>query len=191
MRLLLFGVLIFTTISCKELLDDNNIKSGLSVKSVSEKVHSRNLYFEENDPKWEVTQWHSRTDIINSKARYLRSGKVRWGNPEKFIEMGSKGSLDGDISMGINTNYSYKGRYRKKTDPKDWPHLYLDQRVAPKQDKFLSELKGIRLSFDAKLKYARHIVKKGYDIIEKLNNIQTDENDKPLQECRVIDCGLS
>ena len=34
------------------------------------------------------------------------------------------------------------------------------------------------------------IVKKGYEIIEQLNNIQTDENDKPLQDCKVIDCGL-
>ena len=34
------------------------------------------------------------------------------------------------------------------------------------------------------------IVKKGYEIIERLNNIQTDDEDKPLQVCRVIDCGL-
>ena len=34
------------------------------------------------------------------------------------------------------------------------------------------------------------IVKKGYEIIERLNNIQTDDDDKPLQDCRVIDCGL-
>jgi len=34
------------------------------------------------------------------------------------------------------------------------------------------------------------IVKDGYDIIEQLNNIETDENDKPLIECRIIKCGL-
>ena len=30
----------------------------------------------------------------------------------------------------------------------------------------------------------------GYDIIEQLNNIQTGKNDKPLVECKIIECGL-
>ena len=34
------------------------------------------------------------------------------------------------------------------------------------------------------------IVKDGYDIIEQLNNIQTGKNDKPLVECKIIECGL-
>lgn len=34
------------------------------------------------------------------------------------------------------------------------------------------------------------IVKKGYDVIEKLNNVQTNNDDRPTQPCKIINCGL-
>lgn len=34
------------------------------------------------------------------------------------------------------------------------------------------------------------IVKEGYDIVEMLNRTETDGNDKPLQTCKIINCGL-
>ena len=34
------------------------------------------------------------------------------------------------------------------------------------------------------------IVKKGYDVIEMLNGLETDGNDKPLKECKIVECGL-
>ena len=34
------------------------------------------------------------------------------------------------------------------------------------------------------------IVKEGYDIVEMLNSIETDGNDKPIQTCKIINCGL-
>ena len=34
------------------------------------------------------------------------------------------------------------------------------------------------------------IVKEGYDIVEMLNGIETDGNDKPIQTCKIINCGL-
>ena len=34
------------------------------------------------------------------------------------------------------------------------------------------------------------IVKEGYDIVEILNSIETDSNDKPLQTCKIVNCGL-
>ena len=34
------------------------------------------------------------------------------------------------------------------------------------------------------------IAKEGYEVIEMLNSIETDGNDKPLKECKIIQCGL-
>jgi cyclophilin family peptidyl-prolyl cis-trans isomerase len=34
------------------------------------------------------------------------------------------------------------------------------------------------------------IVKEGYEVIEMLNGLETDGNDKPLKECKIIECGL-
>lgn len=34
------------------------------------------------------------------------------------------------------------------------------------------------------------IVKDGYDVIEMLNGLETDGNDKPLKECKIVECGL-
>ena len=35
------------------------------------------------------------------------------------------------------------------------------------------------------------IVKRGFDVIEKLNNVNTDENDKPIIKCKITRCGLT
>lgn len=34
------------------------------------------------------------------------------------------------------------------------------------------------------------IVKSGYELIERLNDMETDDNDNPKVECRIVDCGL-
>jgi cyclophilin family peptidyl-prolyl cis-trans isomerase len=34
------------------------------------------------------------------------------------------------------------------------------------------------------------ILLEGFDIIKKIENLNTDEQDKPLQEIKVIDCGI-
>ena len=35
------------------------------------------------------------------------------------------------------------------------------------------------------------ILKEGFDVIEKLNNVETDENDKPKLPCKIVKSGLT
>ena len=35
------------------------------------------------------------------------------------------------------------------------------------------------------------IVKSGYDVIQKLNEVETGPNDRPKEECRIVNCGLT
>ena len=35
------------------------------------------------------------------------------------------------------------------------------------------------------------IIKSGFEVIEKLNNIETDSNDKPIKTCKIVKSGLT
>lgn len=35
------------------------------------------------------------------------------------------------------------------------------------------------------------ILKSGFEVIEKLNGVDTDANDKPIKDCKIVDCGLT
>jgi hypothetical protein len=114
------------------------------------------------DPSWKIAQHHARLTLGRGRGRALADGGYRFADPEKAFTL----YPGGHCALAINSKYSYQGRFRNLNDPgykKDWPHLYVSQKVTPRAESKIRNLSGLRLNMQLKLRYANHDTGPGYN----------------------------
>ncbi len=104
-------------------------------------------------PVWDLAQWSSKHPFELAPPRKLASGSIQYTNEGKTVTVGTPGSTDGDIALGVNASAEYGGRARKKGEP--WVHLLLQQTI--EHPPALADITSARFHIEARLKSSKKI----------------------------------
>ena len=165
-RFLVFTVLTLSKLVWAaeiQLLEDCHFQGGFQVLNPTHGkavVESKLVLDQNSKPVWQLAQWHSRYSIADVELHNPIPDKYVFGNPAKKVIIGKPDSDWADLTLALNSEVEYKGRYRKSDEP--WPHLLVSQGIVERCPS-LADIKTLSFHLEAKLNYCQTEKKSGYD----------------------------
>jgi len=141
-----------TDVTERELIRDPHFQNGFLL--LEPKPGKRVVYGEATDdtasakPVWDLCQWSSRFPLEAVRAKRPPHGALCFTNAAKRVALGTPGSAEADLSLGVNASVEYAGRARKNSG-EPWVHLLVQQEF--EQPPSLADLASCHFQVEARL----------------------------------------
>jgi hypothetical protein len=131
-----FGIFASTMLQAqetrRELIDDPHFQNGFRL--LEPKPGKCIVYGAVTEaaaaakPAWDIGQWSSRYPLNAADTKRLSNGVFCFSNVAKRVCVGAPGSVEADLSLGVNASAEYGDRARKSQE-EPWVHLLVQQDI--------------------------------------------------------------
>ena len=113
-----------------ELISDADFRCGFQALGVHPLRQERGQVLQPPEapcaPVWQLCEWWCAQSLVAGTTEHPREGVVRFALPNQFVEVDH---AQGMLTLGLNSTAERDGKPR--TADEDWPHLLIQQQLAP------------------------------------------------------------
>ena len=133
------------------LLEDTSFESGFNLLTTSTEngralsgVLDYDGEAKGDKPNWQMAQWWTHNDFINSAFTKLGDGRYKYENDSRSVVVNQK---EKRLTMNLDSSVEYAARYgRTRKSDENWSHFLIEQSFKSPQK--LAELKHLFVSID-------------------------------------------